>query len=232
MRVNQDAIEDHFVTLIERLRDASHSLDAVEVHRYLSDKLQCPIPQSRDLQEIYTFLSTEKLWTYQHYGLVERLNKKFLRDSLAQEIKKYKENLSGYLAAKKIISSEFFWDSHTLSECATPSITEYDHEHRNRLKLRLRLRRPLSDECLNYVAELWESLRDTFELPSITALIDKIIEKCIEITWFILPSDAKKIIARAKHHHNFFWEKSIILLSINGRTIYEEVKLGGMILLF
>ena len=225
MQVNQDTIEDHFAGLLRRLRDESRSLDAIEVRQYLSDKLQRTIPQSRDLQKVYTFLSTEKHWTYQHYDLVQRLNKRFLDNLLDKDIKEYKDRLSGYFAAERIISSEFFHNSRSLPECTTQSVGEYDHEHRAELRMRLRLRRQLTSECLDYVAELWDSLSDEFELPSITALIDNIIKKCIEITWLILPSDANKIIAHAKHHHNFFREKGIILLTIDGRTIYEEVKL-------
>ena len=222
-QMTKDSIKDNFVELLERLRDASHSLDAAKVHRYLGDKLQCTLPQSQNLQEIYTFLSTEKHWSYHHYDLIEKLNIKFLGNSLAQDIKEYKEKLSGYFAATTIITSEFFQRSQSQSEGTTQSVSEYDHAHRNELRLRLRLRRQLSSECLDYVAELWDSLRSTFELPSITALIDTIIEKCLEITWLILPSDAKMITANAKDHHNFFREKQIVLVTIDGRTIYEEV---------
>ena len=227
VQVNLNTIKDCFASLLRRLRSAFVGVDVADVRQYLVDTLQCSVPQSQDLQEIFTFLSLKKLWTYQNYGLIENLNKNFLQScnsSIAQYINEYNAKLSGYYTAKKIIKSEFFQQLESLSESTTQSVTEYGGDHRSKLRMRLRLKRKLSDECLMYIAELWDSLAETFELPSLTAVIDSIVEKCLEVTWLILPRDAKKIVAHAKEHHDFFRKHLITLITIDGRTLYKEVQ--------
>ena len=228
MNKSRSTIKDLFANLLESLRGAFVGVDVAKVYQYLIDMLQCDnIPRTQDLQEIFDFLSMNRHWNYQSYDLVEKLDKKFLQrhdNSIKQLIAEYKDKLTGYLATEKIITSEFFRNSD--SESTTQSVTEYSRDHRRKLGLRLRFNRKLSDECLTYVADLWNSLQETFELPSITAVIDSIVEKCLEITWLILPADAKKITALAKDHSNFFQEHMIVSLTIDDDIIYEEVSMG------
>lgn len=225
MNISRDTIIDLFANLLKSLRRAFVGVDVGEVYQYLIDTLQCNnIPRTQELQEIFNFLSTNRHWSYQNYGLVEKLDKNFLRcsdNSIKEHIAEYKDKLTGYLATERIIMSEFFRNSD--SESTTQSVTEYSRDHRRKLGLRLRFNRKLSDECLTYVADLWNSLQETFELPSITAVIDSIVEKCLEITWLILPADAKKITALAKVHSDFFQKHMIMLLTIDNDIIYEEV---------
>ena len=225
MNINRGTIIDLFANLLRSLRKAFVGVDVAEVYQYLIDTLQCDnIPRTQDLQEIFNFLSTHQHWTYQSYGLVEKLDKNFLQcsdNSIKQHIAKYKANLTGYFASEKIIRSEFFQNSDSGS--TTQSVTDYSHDHRKKLGVRLHFKRKLSDECLTYVADLWNSLQETFELPSITAVIDSIVEKCLEITWLILPTDAKKITALAKVHSDFFQKHMIMSLTIDNDIIYEEV---------
>ena len=227
MNINRDTIIDLFANLLKSLRKAFVGVDVDEVYQYLIDALQCPIPQTQDLQEIFNYLSTNQHWTYQSCGLVEKLDKNFLQcrdNSIKQHIAKYKDKLTGYFATEKIIRSEFFRNSD--SESATQSVTDYSDDHRKKLGVRLHFKRKLSDECLTYVADLWNSLQETFELPSITAVIDSIVEKCLEITWLILPADAEKIIALAKVHSDFFQKHMIMSLTIDNDIIYEEVTMS------
>ena len=226
INMNRETIIDLFANLLKSLRKAFDGVCVAEVYRYLIDTLQRDIPRTQDLQEIFDFLSSSHLWTYQNYGLVENLDKNFLQcgdNSIQQHIDEYRDKLTGYFAAEKIIRSEFFRNSG--SESTTQSVTEYSHDHRKKLGLRLHFKRKLSDECLTYVADLWNSLAKTFELPSITAVIDSIVEKCLEITWLILPADAEKIVALAKVHSNFFQEHMIMSLTIDNNIIYEEVSI-------
>ena len=222
---NLESITDQFAILLRRFREAFNGVDVKQVHEYLIDKLQCKIPYHSDIQSFFNYLSYEKLWTYYHISLIESLDKHFLRQSgksIQQHISDYKRLLSGFFVAKKIINSEFFTDS-TSSESTTISVADYTREHHRVLKMRLELKRNVSEESLQYVAELWESLAIEFELPLLTAVIDRIVKKCLEITWLIFPSDAKKIIvATAAGHTDFFEKYAITLLTIDDITIYQK----------
>lgn len=229
---NLEAIKDQFARLLSRLRAAFDGVDIAKVHQYLTDTLQREIPLSPDLQNIFSFLSSQRLWTYQHYDLVEKLDNHFLQcdKSIKQHILVYKSRLAGYFTARKIIKSEFFIDSTSSYESTTQSVTEYSNEHRKSLRMRLHLKRRMTDECLKYVADLWESFAEEFELPSVTAVIDSIVKKCLEITWLILPCDAEKITpAIAAKHSCFFDKNTITLVTIDDVIIYEKV--SGVLLL-
>ena len=222
---NLESIKDQFAILLRRFREAFNGVDVDQVHQYLIDILQCEIPYPSDIQSFFNYLSSKKFWTYYHFSLVERLDKHFLRQSeksIQQHISDYKRQLSGFFVAKKIISSEFYTDS-TSSESTTHSVADYTCEHHRVLKMRLELKRNVSEESLQYVADLWESLAIEFELPSLTAVIDSIVKKCLEITWLIFPSDAEKIIVAAAARHTDFFEKhAITLLTIDDIIIYQK----------
>ena len=221
---NLESIKDQFAILLRRFREAFNGVNVEQVHQYLTDILQREIPHPSDIQSFFNYLSSRKFWTYYHFSLVERLDKHFLQQSeksIQQHIFDYKRQLSGFFVAKKIISSEFFTDS-TSSEITTHSVADYTHEHHRVLKMRLELKRNVSEESLQYVANLWESLAIEFELPSLTAVIDGIVKKCLEITWLIFPSDAEKIVATAARHTDFFEKYAITLLTIDDIIIYQK----------
>ena len=229
---NVKTIKDQFAKLLSRLRAAFDGVDIAKVHQYLTDTLQREISLYPDLQSIFSFLSSQRLWNYQHYDLVEKLDDHFLQcdKSIKRHILVYKSRLAGYFTLKKIIKSEFFIDSTSSHEGTTQSVTEYSNEHRKSLRMRLHLKRKMTDECLKYVADLWESFAEEFELPSVTAVIDSIVKKCLEITWLILPCDAEKITpAIAAKHSCFFDNNAIILVTIDDIVIYEKV--SGVLLL-
>ena len=222
---NLETIKAQFADLLSRLREAFDDVDVDKVHQYLTDTLLCYIPHPSDIQSFFNCLSSMKFWTYQHYGLVERLDKHFLQQSdksIQQHILDYKRQLSGFFVAKRIIKSEFFIDS-TSSERTTSSVADYTRKHHSVLRVELKLRRNISKESLKYVADLWESLAVEFELPSLTAVIDRIVKKCLEITWLIFPSDAEKITrAAAARHTDFFEKHAITLLTIDDVIIYKK----------
>jgi hypothetical protein len=232
---NEGTIKSEFANLLSRLREAFEGYDVNKVRQYLIDTLQCDIPHSSDLQSFFNYLSSEKFWAYQNYGLVETLDKHFLRQcdkSIHQHILDYKRQLSGHLAVEKIIESEFYVDS-TSSESITHSVAEYTHEHHRVLKTRLKLTRNISEESLKYIADLWESLAIELELPSLTAVIDSIVQKCLEITWLIFPCDAEKITSSVVAEHlNFFHKNAITLITIDGVIIYEKVCFTSLIIIF
>lgn len=222
---NLKTIRSQFADLLSRLREAFDDVDVDKVHQYLIDTHQCYIPHPSDIQSFFNYLSSKRFWTYHHFSLIESLDKHFLQQNdktIQQHILDYKKELSGYFIAKKIISSEFFINS-TSSESTTHSVAEYTGEHHSVLRMELKLGRTVSEKSLKYVADLWESLAIEFELPSLTAVIDRIVKKCLEITWLIFPSDAEKITpATAARHADFFEKHAITLLTIDDVIIYKK----------
>ena len=82
----------------------------------------------------------------------------------------------------------------------------------------------ISDISLSYVNDLWTELAEEFDLPSLTAIIDKIVAGSIEITWLVLPHLAATIILKSKllRAVKFFRQHHIINLMVDEDVIYDE----------
>ena len=46
---------------------------------------------------------------------------------------------------------------------------------------------------LDFVHEMWKALQKEFNLPTLTAVIDIILEGSLNITWLVLPHVVEKI---------------------------------------
>ena len=226
---NEDEIQHNFAMLIDRLRNAlkQSGIEAADINRYLKDMKVDFQSQVSDLETIFDYLKRSHLWSYDKINLVESLNKRFLganSPSIKQHILDYKGKFNGYLAMKKIIHSEYFVvadDSDDIEDPATVA-AKYGTTERHKLKVKLELGgRKLSEVSLLYIAELWESFQEEYELPALTAQIDYIMKKCLEIVWLISPIGAEKIRSSKRSHLPFFWKHNITFVSIDDDIVYQ-----------
>ena len=227
---NQEEIQHNFALLKGRLRDALKcgGIEAADINQYLKDVKVNFQSQVSDLGTIFDYLQSSHLWSYDNYGLVDSLNKRFLgasSHSIKQHILDYKGKFNGFLAMKKIIDSKYFGkaDLSKFNDAEEPAeIKKYGTRECHKLKVTLELGgRKLSEVSLLYIAEIWESLQEEYDLPSVTAQIDYIIENCLEIVWLISSMDAERIRASKKSHIPFFWKHNITLVAIDDDVVYE-----------
>ena len=88
----------------------------------------------------------------------------------------------------------------------------------------LQLERKVSQLSLEYVVKLWESFAEEYEIPSLTAVIDRIVAGSLEVTWRVPQHIADAILPRS----NFFQNYGIVLISINGVIIYDEKQMVSL----
>ena len=175
-----------------------------------------------------TALSVAKLWSYDHYDLLEEITMRLLPNDVNAKklIVEYKGQLTGFYTTTKIadfIKLSDFEDSEQDPQQPLPtdSFTLKDY---HKLKLKLKLDRKVSAVTLSYVDELWRSLAEEFDLPCLTAVIHSIIEGSLMVTWLILPHVAEKIIASSSTAKaiNFFRFHGILSVEIDNDTVYDE----------
>ena len=75
---------------------------------------------------------------------------------------------------------------------------------------------------MEYVEKLWKSLMKEFNLPPLSAIIDKIEEGSLTITWLVLPHVMKKIRLTYFKSVNFFKHHNIIKIELSGLLLYNE----------
>ena len=177
------------------------------------------IPRT-NLEEIFSAVTAHKLWDYNHHSPLEKLVRRCLHDSIS-EVSEYKGHLSGFYATTKLIHyiqyTKFINARRGPSELPLHSYnTEYE-----RLTLKLNTERDISHWSLMYVQELWNSLAEEFRIPSLTAVIDKILDGCLEVSWLIPPHEAKQIATLAPKSRPFFCRLDVLYISLNRHIIYD-----------
>ena len=231
-RKNLNKIKGQFSSVLVKVQSAlkSHQVTVDELHSFLvhytsrDDWIQNPL----NLDEIFNALSVAKLWSYNHYDLLEEITKRLLPGDtdVKKLIFEYKGQLTGFYTTTKIadfIEISKFEDSEQDPQQPLPVDTFTFKDYR-KLKLKLKLNRKVSVITLSYVDELWRSLAEEFDLPCLTAVIHSIIEGSLVVTWLILPQISEKLIASGSTMMavKFFRHHGIIFVEINNDTIYDE----------
>jgi hypothetical protein len=143
----------------------------------------------------------------------------------------YKERFSGYSATIKLIeyirenTSLDQYDSDTdetdVSTCSEKM--QYTRKHYRKLTVKLEIpHTKMTQISMTYVQDLWVSFADEFNIPSLTATIDKILEGSLKIVWLILPHFAELIRTSAHKSVEFFHRHDIIFVAIDDCIVYDE----------
>ena len=205
-----------------------HKVGVKRVHQFLLNFFEgeCDISDVADMTKLFNSMTTAKLWRYDHYGPLKELAESFLPDddSVRAQITEYKMQLSGFQATTRIIDfvklSELE-DSEEDDQIFSPK--KYNRHYR-KISLKLNLNRTVSELTLDYVNQLWKMLMKEFDLPPLTAIIDKIIEGSLTVTWLVLPHVIEKIKATFSKSVDFFEHHNIIEIELYGGylPLYDE----------
>ena len=222
-RSNEEEIESRFGYLLIKVQSAlkSNNVNARDVHQLLVTifhRDDC-IPNTT-LEDIFTAVRRNNLWNYDHHSPLEKVVERFIPGSL-KLITEYKEHLSGFYTTTKLID-------YMMSKVNVEDEAEMDSnnlaltkEHYRKLKVRLNIGRKISEVSMIYVRDLWISFATEFDIPSLTAIIDKILEGSLEIIWLILPHEAEMIAISAQKSTLFFRKHNILYVAIDDQVIYS-----------
>ena len=219
-------IKSAFSLLVIKVRSAlqASKVDVAEVREFLLTyhEGECSIPDVPDLSKIFESITKAKLWRYDHYSLLENLAESFLPDDhpALAKITEYVGQLSGFYATTKIIDFIKDSDQEDPEDDGRPiSPKRYNHRYR---KLTAKVEIDPSVP-LDYVEKLWKALMKEFNLPELTAIIDKIEEGSLSITWLVLPHIAEKIRATFYKSITFFQQHNILEITLYYNLIlYDE----------
>ena len=100
--------------------------------------------------------------------------------------------------------------------------TRKDEHYRKELKLKLQI--PVSAHSLSYVDEVWNSLAKQFLLPPSSAILDKIIEGSVYVTWLIPAFFVPQMMDMAEQPEvmEFFQEMKTDIATVDGAYLYGE----------
>ena len=231
IRYNVEEIKALFSSLVLEVQLALQSQsDISNVRDFLITFFECDFPETSDVKKLFAAITLKHLWDYHHYSPLERLVNKFLPNDqeVGSLMKAYKAHLSGFYLTTKLIN---YIEYQNLSaddsdeECDEPSPKLTTKQYK-KIKVVLQLERKISQLSLDYVVKLWQSFAEEYEIPSLTAVIDRIVAGSLEITWIVPQYIADAILSRSK----FFRSHAIVLVSVDDIIIYDEKQMVSTLL--
>ena len=232
---NVERIEALFSALLLNVQAVfeANNVTVSRVRQFLVNFLKCEkcLPESIcNFNAMFTAVTMNGLWTYQHYSPLERLTDHFLPEELQIRdfMRNYKSQLAGFFLTTKLIDyieyKQMLADEYDDDSDHQSTLKKYTAQHYRKIKIRLKMKRKLSEVSLGYVQKLWSSLAEEYELPSLTAIIDTIVDGSLEITWLLPPHVAEMIKPRAK----FFRQFQIVQVFLDDNMIYDEKEMVGI----
>ena len=189
---------------------------------------ECTIPERASLSKIFESITSAKLWCYDHYDPLQRVAESFLpKHPAVGHVTEYISKLAGFNITTSIIDFVNLSELEDSEEDNHPfSPKKYNRSYR-KLTVGLKLDRSvkLSELTLVKVDEIWKALQKKFNLPSLTAVVDKIVEGSLKITWLILPHVEKRLRALTAKSVDFFRHHNIISVGLYDSHLplyYEE----------
>ena len=145
------------------------------------------IPESEKISTIFRAITSNLLWSYFHYSPLKSIAEEFAEDDTQQLIESYETKLANYYATTKL--ADYIGLCQDEENVADPDVplapnpTKYDSEYFK--KLTIKIGRRVTNETLQYIVDLWKAITKFFVLPSLTALLDRVVAGSLVISWFI-----------------------------------------------
>ena len=221
----------HFSNLLLKVRSSmeANKIEVKDVRQFLVTYFEgeCNIPEGYNLTKTFDCVTFAKLWHYDHYDPLEELAESFLPDDDPARalMTAYVTQLSAFYATTRIIDFIKISEDDDPEEDKQPfSPKRYNRKYRQ-LTVKLKLQKNISELTLDFVHELWKALQKEFTLPSLTAVIDKIIEGSLTITWLVLPHVVEKIKSKFYKSLKFLQHHGIVSIELYGDLelpLYDE----------
>ena len=227
---NREDIQSRFGVIVLNVKVALESnhvtaeaASSVLVEIFNGDLMSNSVPES-SLNELFQFVRFHRppLWSFIHYTPLQKLVSRCIPDHMSM-IDEYIEHLNGYTAATNLI--EYVRDMNHSGwnrESNELPLDNYTAVHYKVLKVSLKMdEKNLTRLSLQYVQDLWKQIAVEFDIPFLTAVIDRIMFSSLDITWLILPDMAAKITV-TPNSIMFFKKSNIVYIDIDGKLVYDN----------
>ena len=187
---------------------------------------ECKIPIMSDLGEIFEAVTFSKLWRFDNYGPLQDLSENFLPEdtSARTHVTEYVSHLSAFYATTTLFDYMYLVDPEMEeTEDNNPFSPKRYNQYYKKLTIKLNLERDMSELTMQFVDQLWKSLRKEFNLVPLTAVLDELTQGSLVITWLVLPNVLRKITATFYKSLQFLELNGIVRITLyNSLTIYDE----------
>jgi len=223
---NQQTINVKFVDLLMNVRGKMLNMRVdIEEFLFFVRALFRPgdcIPSSpTNLSEVFEAITHHGLWDYFHYSPLVRIVEKFGAGDLEMKdwIKSYKKDLKAYTIVASIENCiESYLD--TCTDQSREDRAKYDPHHNCPVEWKT----DFVDHSLQHLANVWEMFSDRYLVPDSppTALLDRVRNGCVCVTWLVPSYLIPQLVERVKTDTEFFQYVRILKVTVRGETVYEK----------
>ena len=232
IRSNEEQIREQFSGVVISVQEAfeSEKVSVSRVRLFLLnffDQNECFL-SVKTFDDIFSAASVNRLWDYQNYGPLEKLTEHFLpkKEEVARLLNDYTASLTGFLSVTNILQyikyKELQGDNGDNFAKKLSKLTPMQYK---RIKVVLELEEKVTELSLIYVHKLWCRIARRYDLPSFTAVIDKITTGSLEVTWLV----PQHIIDRIVPNSHFFRTQHIVQVFIDDVIVYDEKLMVGLL---
>ena len=196
---------------------------------YFSVAAHC-IPSNSDIGSMFEAISLNKLWDCLNWMPLKAVIQMFLHNDgeAKAKVRKYSESLAAFKATTTI--SKFIKNQHgLLATDARPPQKEtarYDPLYYRTFRAKLNVNP--TELMLDYIDELWESVRIQFSLPPLGVLLDRVEGNSISITWLFPTPLREQIIKMSSFSEEFFQENKITTAHVDNQCVYSLAECSSM----
>ena len=232
IRSNEEQIREQFSGVVISVQEAfeSEKVSVPRVRLFLLnffDQNEC-FHSVKTFDDIFSAASINRLWDYQNYGPLEKLTEYFLpkKEEVASLLNDYTASLTGFLSVTNILqyikNKELQGDNGDTFAEKLSKLTPMQYK---KIKVVLELEERVTELSLIYVHKLWCRIARRYDLPSFTAVIDKITTGSLEVTWLV----PQHIIDRIIPNSRFFRTQHIVQVFIDDVIVYDEKLMVGLL---
>ena len=175
---------------------------------------------------MFDLLIKYRLCTYQKYNFVEVVAKEFISHDLdiMKLIDDYKKNLGAFFLGTKI-SDYIKVKDRSIKERAHGDnllLPRYSRNYYSDLQIILDI--TIEEKHLSWVNDVWNSIANYCNLPSLPALLESIQQKCLMVTWMVPVLSGIQVQACfcMKGSKEFFQQHKIVRVVLNDEPLYDE----------
>ena len=202
--------------LAARYLPEEDSNDAKEINasRFIAEVLGT----AHGLSEIFGLLMIQGLLSYKNFYVLRSIINHYASDDteMKKMLTEYEEALAGYILVTKMkdyLDAELQLQQDKQSK---PDPKLFD-------ELSVKVKAKVTEKTLEYVRKLWGSLAYQIKLPVTALPFHRVAKGCVEITWLLPFHLTQFATRRLQESTEFFQNKSILLVTIAGRCVYEEL---------
>ena len=190
-----------------------------------AESIACIPAELEKISTVFDTITNKALWSYMHYTPLTSIAEEFAKDDTQQLIESYETELANFCATTKLADFIALCQDEEKADPAAPlapNSAKYDSEYLN--KLTIKIGRRVTNETLQYIVDLWKAVAKFFALPSLTALLDRVVAGSLVISWLIPHLFAMQIRVNSTGGEAtaFFQAHQIVEVKIDDDCLYRH----------